>query len=66
MAGGAIHLEDPVALLDEELRGDACRKHPPHAHCHPGGARPLGETFVQERVHHSDVALDADTSQRLG
>lgn len=66
MAGGAIHLEDPVALLDEELGGDACRKHPPHGHCHPGGARPLGETFVQERVHHSDVALDADTSQRLG
>lgn len=66
MAGGAIHLGDPVALPDEELRGNACCKHPPHGHCHPGGTLPLGETFVHERVHHSEVALNADTSQRLG
>lgn len=66
MAGGAVHLRDPVALLDEELRDNACSEHPPHGHGHPGGVRPLGEAFVRKRVHHSNVALDADTGQRLG
>lgn len=66
MAGGAVHLGDPVALLGEELRGDACSEHPPNGHRHPGGVRPLGEAFVCKRVHYSNVALDADTGQHLG
>lgn len=66
MAGGAVHLRNPVALLDEELRGNTCSKHPPHGHSHPGGVRPLGEALVHKRVHHRNVALDADTGQRLG
>lgn len=66
MAGGAVHLGDPVALLDEELWGNTCCEHPPHGHGHPGGAHPLGESFVHKRVHHSHVALDADTGQCLG
>lgn len=66
MAGGAVHLQDPVALLDSELRGNACSEYPPHGHGHPDGVRPLGEAFVHKRVHHSNVALDADTGQRLG
>lgn len=66
MAGGAVQLGDPEALLDQQLRGDARGEHPPHGHGHPGGARLLGEAFVRERVHHSDVALGADAGQRLG
>lgn len=66
MAGDAAHLREPIALLDEELGDDGGTKHPPYSHAHPGSARPLGEPFVHEGVHHSQVALDADAGQRLG
>ncbi len=66
MAGGAAHLREPIGLLDEELGDDGGTKHPPYSHAHPGCAHPLGEAFVHEWVHHSQVALDADAGQRLG
>lgn len=66
MAGDAIQLGKRIALLDEELGDDSGTKHPPHGQADPGGAHPLGKGFVHERVHHSQVALDADAGQRLG
>lgn len=66
VAGDEAQLGEPVALLDEELRHDGGTEHPPHTHADPGGAHPLGEAFVHEGVHHSQVALDADAGQRLG
>lgn len=66
MAGDAADLREPIALLDEELGDHSSTKHPPYGHAHPGSAHPLGEAFVHERVHYSQVALDADAGQRLG
>lgn len=67
MAGGdAAHLRELKGLPDEELRNDADNKNPPHDHADQGGTRPFGETFIEERVHDSQVALDADAGQRLG
>lgn len=66
MAGCAVELRKPVALLDDELWDDCDTKHPPQSQGHPGSAQPLGHTFVHERVYHSQVGLDADASQRHG
>lgn len=66
MAGDGAQLREPIALLDEELRDDSSGKHNPHSYRHPGTAHPLRETLVHERVHYSQVALDADAGQRLG
>lgn len=66
MAGYAAHLGEPKALLHQELGDDSGAKHPPHGEADARRVRPLGESFVHERVHHSQVALDADAGQRLG
>lgn len=66
MAGDEVHLREPIALLHEELGDDGGAEHPPHGHADPRRARPLGESLVHERVHHGQVALDADAGQRLG
>lgn len=66
MAGDAAQPTEPIALLDEELWDDSSGKHHPHSYGHPGAAHPLRETFVQERVRYSQVALDADAGQSLG
>lgn len=66
MAGDGVQLREPIALLDDQLRDDSSCKHDPHGYGHTGTARPLWETLVHERVHHSQVALDADAGQRLG
>lgn len=66
MAGGDAHFREVIALLDEELWNHGGTKHPPYDQADPGSQPPLGETLVQERVHYSQVALDADAGQRLG
>lgn len=66
MAGGAIHLRQPIFLLNEELGDDCGPKRPPYSHSDPGRARLLGETFVHERVHYGQVALGTHAGQRLG
>lgn len=66
MAGDSAQFREQIGLLDEELRDDSGTKHPPYGQADPGSAHPLGKTFVHERVHYSQVALDADACQRLG
>ena len=66
MAGEASQLRERVALLDEEFRDNGGSKHRPHGQRSPGSALPLGQGFVLERVHYSQVALDADAGQRHG
>lgn len=66
MAGGDVELRQPVGLLDDELGDDGGTKHPPYRQAHAGSARPLGHAFVHERIHYSQVTLDADASQRHG
>lgn len=66
MAGDSAQLGEKIALLDEELGDDGSSKHHPHGYRHPGTAHPLRETFIHERVHYSQIALDADAGQRLG
>lgn len=66
MAGDASHLREPIALLHQELGDHGGPERRPHCQGDPRSDRPFGEAFVHERVHHGQVALDADAGQRLG
>lgn len=66
MAGGDVQLRQPVGLLYNELGDDGGTKHPPYSQAHTGSAHPLGHLLVHEGIHDSQVALDADASQRRG
>lgn len=66
MAGNAAQLREPIALPDEELGDNGGSKDHPDGQRDPASAHPLGERFVHERVHYSQVALDADAGQCLG
>lgn len=66
VAGCTVQLREPIALLNQELWDDSYSKHPPHPQADPGRAHLLGQPFVHEGVHHSDVALHTNAGKRHG
>lgn len=66
MAGGSVHLREPVALLQEEFRQDGGPKHTPHSQAHTRRVHPLRKLFIHERVYHGQVTLDTDADKRHG